>query len=100
MSGSGRCDVELDHQGAMVADGRGDHPGALESDDPGWVVAEDMVQLLGRSGIGPGAAPPGLGQPRRETKTSTVEGMFKSPTSSRGAARDPASCCSSRSWRS
>jgi hypothetical protein len=41
---------------------------------------------------------PASGQPRREA-SSTVEGMFRSPTSSRGAARDPVSPCSSRSWR-
>jgi hypothetical protein len=42
---------------------------------------------------------PVSGQPRREATTSTVEGRFRSPTSSRGAARDPATRCSSRSWR-
>jgi hypothetical protein len=55
---SGCCDVEFDHQGAMVADGRGDHPGPAGPDRPGWIVAQDMVQLLGGGGIGPGAAPP------------------------------------------
>ena len=32
---------------------------------------------------------PVSGQPRREANSSTVEGMFRSPASSRGAARDP-----------
>jgi hypothetical protein len=58
---SGGCDVELDHQGAMVADRGGGHPGPSGLDRPGWIVAQDMVQLLGGGGIGPGAAPPGLG---------------------------------------
>jgi hypothetical protein len=40
---SGCCDVELDHQGAMVADGRGDHPGPAGLDRPGRVVAQNMV---------------------------------------------------------
>src|SRR5215211_5892767 len=42
---------------------------------------------------------PVSGQPRLEATSSTVEGIFRSPTSSRGAPRDPASPCSSRSWR-
>jgi AAA domain len=42
---------------------------------------------------------PVSGQPRRDANISTVEGIFRSPTSSRGAARDPATACSSRSWR-
>jgi hypothetical protein len=33
----------------------------LGSDDPGRVVAQHVVQLLGRGGIGPGPVPPGLG---------------------------------------
>jgi hypothetical protein len=53
---SGRCDVELDHEGAMVADGRGGHPGPAGSDRPGRVVAQDMVQLLG--GVGQSGWPP------------------------------------------
>jgi hypothetical protein len=57
---------------------------------PGGVVAQDMVQLLRGGGIGPGAAPPGLGPAPSGGNTSTVEGMFRSPTSSRGPARDPA----------
>jgi hypothetical protein len=44
---SGCCDVELDHQGAMVADRCGGHPGPAGLDRPGRVVAQDMVQLLG-----------------------------------------------------
>src|SRR5215213_1963265 len=56
--GSGGCDVELDHQGAVVADRRGDHPGRAGLDHPGRVVAQDMIQLLGRGRIGPAAAPP------------------------------------------
>jgi hypothetical protein len=50
---SGCCDVELNHQGAMVAAGRDGHPGPAGLDRPGWIVAQDMVQLLGRGGIGP-----------------------------------------------
>jgi hypothetical protein len=44
----------------VVADRGGDHPGATGPDDPGRVAAQDMVQLLGRGGIGPGSAPAGL----------------------------------------
>jgi hypothetical protein len=58
--GSGGCDVEFDDQGTVVADRGGDHPGATGPDDPGRIVAQDMVQLLGGGGIGPGPAPPGL----------------------------------------
>jgi hypothetical protein len=39
----------------------------------------------GSGGIGKGAAPPRLGQPRLEATSSTVEGRFRSPTSRRGA---------------
>jgi hypothetical protein len=42
---------------------------------------------------------PVSGQPRREATSSTVEGRFRSPTSSRGAAPAAARACSSRSWR-
>jgi len=36
--------------------GAATHPGATGPDDPGRVVAQDMVQLLGGGGIGPGPA--------------------------------------------
>src|SRR5207247_10127718 len=61
MAWSGGGDAELDHQGAVVADRRGSHPGATGPDDPGRVVAQDMVELLGRGGIREGPALSGLG---------------------------------------
>lgn len=42
---------------------------------------------------------PVSGHPRLEVTSSAVEGMFRSLTSRRGAARAAATCCRSRSWR-
>jgi hypothetical protein len=96
---SGCCDVELDHQGAMVADGGGGHPGPAGLDRPGWIVRRIWSSCWVGAELGQVRPRPVSGQPRREANTSTVEGMFRSPTSSRGAARDPTTTCSSRSWR-
>jgi hypothetical protein len=41
----GRRKVEVDHQGAVVADRGGDHPGATGPQHPTWVAAQHVVQL-------------------------------------------------------
>ena len=76
---SGGCwDVELDHQGAVVVDGRGGHPGAAGPMTRLGRCAEcDRVAGSGPNGEGTAASV--SGPPRREATSSTVEAMFRPP---------------------
>jgi hypothetical protein len=43
---SGGCDVELDHQGAMVADGRGGHPGPAGLEGRSAMSKDELIAAL------------------------------------------------------